>query len=63
MALLFLLRGDPTWVIAATNLCYLIGLALPSVAVWLLRKNAPEMARPSRAPRGTITLGLLVAGA
>ncbi|HTD79462.1 MAG TPA: HAMP domain-containing protein, partial [Chloroflexota bacterium] len=63
VAILFLLGGDPTWVIAAANLCYLIGIALPSVAVWLLRKNAPEMDRPYRAPRGTITLGLLAAGA
>jgi signal transduction histidine kinase len=63
LAILFLLGSDPVWVIAAANLCYLIGIALPSVAVWLLRKNAPEMDRPYRAPRGTITLGLLAAGA
>jgi diguanylate cyclase (GGDEF)-like protein len=54
----FLLVGDPTWVIAAANLTYLIGIGLPSVAVWLLRRNAPEMARPYRAPRGTIVLGV-----
>ncbi len=62
MAILFLLTGDPTWVIAAANLTYLIGIGLPSVAVWLLRRDAPEMARPFRAPRGTIMLGVMAAG-
>ena len=61
MAILFLLTGDPVWVLAAANLCYLIGIGMPSVAVWLLRRHAPEMARPYRAPRGTVTLGLLAA--
>ena len=58
MATLFLLGGDPVWVIAAANFTYLIGIALPSVAVWLLRRNEPERARPYRAPRGTIVLGV-----
>ena len=62
MAIVFLLMGDPTWVIAAANLTYLIGICLPSVAVWLLRRDAPEMQRPYRAPYGTIVLGLLAAG-
>ena len=63
MAIAFLLIGDPVWLIAAANLTYLIGIALPSVAVWLLRRNEPQMARPYRAPRSTIMLGLLAAGA
>ena len=61
MAIAFLLIGDPLWLIAAANFTYLIGIAMPSVAVWLLRQNQPEMARPYRAPRGTIILGLLAA--
>jgi diguanylate cyclase (GGDEF)-like protein/PAS domain S-box-containing protein len=61
MAILFLLIGDPLWLIAAANLTYLIGIALPSVAVWLLRRDEPNMVRPYRAPRGTILLGLLAA--
>jgi signal transduction histidine kinase/DNA-binding response OmpR family regulator len=61
MAIAFLLAGDPIWLIAAANLTYLIGIGLPSVAVWLLRRDAPEMARPYRAPRGMIVLGLLAA--
>src|SRR5260370_20359734 len=40
-----------------------MGIALPNGAVWLLRRNQPEMARPYRAPRGTIALGLFAAGA
>ena len=39
--LLFLLIGDPIWLIAAANFTYLIGICLPSVAVWLLRRDAP----------------------
>jgi signal transduction histidine kinase/L-asparagine transporter-like permease len=61
VAIALLLTGDPIWVIAAANLTYLIGIALPSVAVWLLRRNEPDLERPYRAPRGTIVLGLCAA--
>ncbi len=61
MSTFFLLIGDPIWLIAAANFTYLIGITLPSVAVWLLRRDAPEMERPYRAPRGTIALGLAAA--
>jgi diguanylate cyclase (GGDEF)-like protein/PAS domain S-box-containing protein len=61
MAILFLLIGDPIWLIAAANFTYLIGIALPSVAVWLLRRDAPEVLRPYKAPRLTIMLGLAAA--
>src|SRR5205085_1670823 len=57
----FLLMGDPLWLIAAANMCYLIGISMPSIAVWLLRKNEPDMPRPYRAPRGTIMLGVVAA--
>ena len=63
MSILFLQTGDPTWVIAAANLTYLIGICLPSIAVWLLRRNEPNRARPWRAPRFTIGLGVLAAAA
>ena len=62
MSIFFLLLGDPIWLIAAANFTYLISICLPSVAVWLLRRDAPLMERPYRAPRGTITLGLVAAG-
>ena len=63
MAIAFLIAGDPTWLIAAANLTYLIGICLPSVAVWLLRRNAPDMVRHYRAPRWTIELGVIAAAA
>jgi two-component sensor histidine kinase/amino acid transporter len=63
MSIVFLLIGDPIWLIAAANLTYLIGIAMPNVAVWLLRRSHPELPRPYRAPRGTILLGLAAAGA
>lgn len=60
-AMVFLLAGDPIWLIAAANLTYLIGIALPSVAVWLLRRHQPDRPRPYRAGRGLIGLGLAAA--
>lgn len=62
-ALVFLLAGDPIWMLAAANFTYLIGIGLPSVAVWLLRRQAPDQTRPWRAPRGTLALGVAAAGA
>jgi diguanylate cyclase (GGDEF)-like protein len=57
-----LLMGVPTWMIAAANFAYLIAIALPSIAVWLLRRNEPDRERPWRAPRGTIMAGVVAAG-
>jgi signal transduction histidine kinase/L-asparagine transporter-like permease len=54
----FLYLGDPVWLIASANFTYLAGIALPSVAVWLLRRDQPDLPRSWRAPRGTIVLGL-----
>jgi signal transduction histidine kinase/DNA-binding response OmpR family regulator/amino acid transporter len=62
-AIVFLLIGEPVWLLAAANLTYLIGISMPNIAVWLLRRHEPEMTRPYRAPRGTIVLGLFAAGA
>jgi signal transduction histidine kinase/ActR/RegA family two-component response regulator len=62
VSIAFLRAGDPTWLIAAANLCYLIGIGMPSIAVWLLRRNEPDRPRPYRAPRGTILLGVGAAG-
>ena len=61
MSIVFLLLGDPVWMIAAANLTYLIGIALPSVAVWLLRRHSPDLERPYRAARGMVGLGLCAA--
>jgi len=61
MSIAFLLIGDPVWLIAAANLTYLVGIAMPNVAVWLLRRSHPDLPRPYRAPWGTIMLGLAAA--
>jgi len=61
MSITFLLAGDPIWMIAAANLTYLISICMPSIAVWLLRRDAPERARPYRAPVGTVPLGVVAA--
>jgi len=60
-AIAFLIIGDPIWLVASANFTYLISICLPSVAVWLLRKNEPELHRPYRAPYGLILLGLAAA--
>ncbi|MEI6492516.1 MAG: APC family permease, partial [Verrucomicrobiota bacterium] len=60
-AIWFLLIGDPIWLVASANFTYLISIGLPSVAVWLLRSDQPDMRRPYRAPRGFIGLGVLAA--
>ena len=62
MAIAFLLAGDPTWMVAAANLTYLIGISLPNIAVWLLRRNEPDLPRPYRASTTSIRLGVLAAG-
>jgi amino acid transporter len=60
-AIVFLLAGDPVWMIAAANFTYLIGICMPNIAAWLLRRDMPDVARPYRAPRGTILLGVIAA--
>ncbi|MBV9636542.1 MAG: amino acid permease, partial [Methylobacteriaceae bacterium] len=59
LAVIFMLAGDPIWMIAAANFTYLIGICMPNVAAWLLRRDMPDAVRPYRAPRGTVGLGLL----
>ncbi|CAN7740442.1 amino acid permease [Mesorhizobium caraganae] len=54
----FMLCGYPLWMIAAANFTYLISICMPNIAVWLLRRDHPDAARPFRAPRGTIALGV-----
>ncbi len=60
-AIIFLLFDDPVWLIAAANFCYLIGICMPSVAVWLLRGSAPDMKRPYRAAPWAINMGFAAA--
>jgi len=60
-SIVFLLLGDPISLVAAANLTYLIGIALPSVAVWLLRRNEPDRVRTYRAHDASILLGVAAA--
>jgi len=60
-AIVFLIAGDPVWMIAAANFTYLIGICMPNIAAWLLRRDMPDAERPYRAPRGTIMLGVIAA--
>ncbi len=60
-SIIFLVMGDPVWIIAAANFTYLIGICMPNIAAWLLRRDQPDAVRPYRAPRGTITLGVVAA--
>ena len=62
LSILFLWIGDPIWLVAAANFTYLIGVCMPSIAVLLLRRDAPDAPRPYRAPKGTIVLGAVAAG-
>jgi len=57
----FMWIGDPIWLIASANFTYLIGIGMPNVAVWLLRRNEPDHPRPYRAPKGAILLGVTAA--
>jgi len=60
-AIVFLIMGDPIWMIAAANFTYLISICMPNIAAWLLRRDLPDAHRPYRAPRGTIMLGVCAA--
>jgi len=62
-AVAFILAGNQRTLFAAATVCYLIGIAMPSVAVWLLRRNEPGHPRPYRALDRSIRLGLVSAGA
>jgi diguanylate cyclase (GGDEF)-like protein len=61
VAIIFLIAGDPIWMIAAANFTYLISVCMPNVAAWLLRRDLADAERPYRAPRGAIALGLIAA--
>ncbi len=67
-ATVFLLAGDPVWMIAAANFTYLIGICMPNVAAYALaarhagsRASLPGAARHHR-PRGGRGLDLAARG-
>jgi two-component system, sensor histidine kinase len=59
IGLLFI--GSPIWFIAAANFTYLISICAPSIIVWLLRRAAPRLERPYRAPNWALNVGLFAA--
>jgi diguanylate cyclase (GGDEF)-like protein len=59
MTTIFMLLGEPICLFAGTSLDYVIAISVPSVAVLLLRRDAPAAERPWRAPRLTLILGLV----
>jgi diguanylate cyclase (GGDEF)-like protein len=60
-ALVFVSIREPLFVFAASNFAYVLAIGLPSVAVWLLRRDAPHLERPYRAQPGSLALGLAAA--
>ncbi len=58
VAAALVLISDSPWLQGAANFAYLIGIFLPSLAVWMLRRDEPAAPRLYTAPRFMITLGL-----
>jgi amino acid transporter len=55
--------GDvPISLLASANVGYFLSVILALVAVWMMRRTAPERARPFRSPAGFVGLGLVIAG-
>jgi two-component system, sensor histidine kinase len=55
-------RADvPIALLASANVGYFTCLILALVATWMMRRSAPFLDRPFRAPRGAVGLGLLLA--
>lgn len=51
----------PIALLASANVGYFVCLILALVATWMMRRSAPGLARPFRAPRGAVGLGLFLA--
>lgn len=60
-AIVIVWYNAPTWFLAAVSFEYVLCLVFASIAVWLLRRHAPDLPRLYRAPRGFIGLGLVAA--
>ena len=52
----------PVALLASANVGYFACIILALMAAWMMRRSAPDLARPFRAPRGAVGLGLLIAG-
>ena len=65
LAVSFLLNENraevPVALLASANVGYFVCLILALVATWMMRRTAPNLERPFRAPSGTVGLGLFIA--
>lgn len=65
LAVCFLLNENraevPIALLASANVGYFACLILALVATWMMRRTAPGLARPFRAPRGAVGFGLFLA--
>jgi amino acid transporter len=65
LAVSFLLNENraevPIALLASANVGYFVCLILALVATWMMRRTAPDLERPFRAPPGAVGLGLLIA--
>ena len=52
----------PLALLASANVGYFACVILALMAAWMMRRSEPDLARPFRAPRGAVGLGLLIAG-
>ncbi len=52
----------PVALLASANVGYFVCIILALMATWMMRRSAPDLARPFRAPRGAVGLGVLIAG-
>ncbi|HEV8624522.1 MAG TPA: APC family permease [Acidimicrobiia bacterium] len=51
----------PVALLASANVGYFACLILALVATWMMRRTAPDLERPFRAPRGAVGLGFVIA--
>jgi len=59
--LVLMLLGNPIYILAASTIGYMVFNSLNLMAGYLLRKDAPDAARPYRAPVIMIRLGVVLA--
>jgi len=59
--LFLMMLGNPIYILAASTIGYMVFNSLNLIAGYLLRKDAPDAARPYRAPVTALRLGIVLA--
>src|SRR3990170_1680601 len=59
--LFLMMLGNPIYILAASTIGYMVFNSLNLIAGYLLRKDAPDAARPYRAPVTMLRLGIVLA--